>query len=59
MGKQITLLFHIDDILLTHALPNIVSKHIKLLNGVHSQNNLLTVTRGKVHEHLGTIIDFR
>ena len=59
MGKQITLLFHIDDVLLTHELANVVSEHIKLLDEVYGQKDLLTMTRGKVHEYLGMTIDFR
>ena len=48
LGGQITLLFHINNVLLTHAMGDIVTEHIKLLDKAHSINDLLTVTRGKV-----------
>ena len=58
-GKQLTLLFHIDDVMLTHVLHNAVKECIKRLDDVCGKNDPLTVTRGKIHENLGMTIDFR
>lgn len=59
LGSQLTPLFHIDDVLMTHALANAVTEHVKLLDEGHGRNDPLTVTRGKLHEHLGMTLDFR
>ena len=32
LGSQLTLLFHIDDMLMTHALASVVTEYIKLLD---------------------------
>ena len=58
-GKQITLLFHTYNVMITHGMANVVSDQIKLLDGFHGKNYPLTVTRGKIHECLGMTIDFR
>ena len=58
-GKQITLLFRIDDVMITHEMSSIVSDQIKLLDEVHGKNGPLTVTHGKIHAHFGMTIDFR
>ena len=46
--QKITLLFHVDDVLLTHKSANIVTDHIKMLDRVHGQKDPLNVTREKV-----------
>jgi hypothetical protein len=58
-GKQFTIVFHIDDLLLSHLNPNIVTLYINKLNKEYGSLANLTVTRGKVHEYLGMTIDFR
>jgi hypothetical protein len=58
-GKQFTIVFHIDDLLLSHLNPNIVTLYIRKLNKEYGSLANLTVTRGKVHEYLGMTIDFR
>jgi hypothetical protein len=58
-GKQFTIVFHIDDLLLSHLNPNIVTLYIKKLHKEYGTLENLTVTRGKVHEYLGMTIDFR
>ena len=59
LGSQLTLLFYVDDALLTYKLAIEVTNHIKFLDDVHSKNDSLTVTWGKMHEHLGMTLDFR
>ena len=56
--KQMTVLFHIDDLMLAHLMPHIVTELIRLLDGVYGSQDPLTVTRGKIHEYLGITIDF-
>ena len=58
-GKQFTIVFHIDDLLLSHLNPNIVTLYIRKLQKEYGSLANLTVTRGKVHEYLGMTIDFR
>jgi hypothetical protein len=58
-GKQFTIVFHIDDLLLSHLNPNIVTSYIRKLHKEYGSLENLTVTRGKVHEYLGMTIDFR
>ena len=58
-GKQFTIVFHIDDLLLSHLNPNIVTLYIRKLHNEYGSLENLTVTRGKVHEYLGMTIDFR
>jgi len=57
-GKQLTTLFHIDDLMLAHLQPQIVTEHIKKLDGVYGNQDPLTITRGKIHEYLGITVDF-
>ena len=59
MKKQLTLLFHIDDLLLSHGKSHAVTNYIKLLDAACVKNDLLTMTRGKLHEHLVATLDFR
>ena len=57
-GTQLTVLFHIDDLMISHKLPQVVTEQIKLLDEVYGKHDPLTVTRGKIHEYLGITIDF-
>jgi hypothetical protein len=59
-GKQFTIVFHIDDLLLrSHLNPNIVTLYIRKLHKQYGSLANLTVTRGKVQKYLGMTIDFR
>ena len=57
--KQLTILFHIDDILLSHMCANITTLYINKLQKEYGKMDALTVTRGKVHEYLGMTVDWR
>ena len=57
-GRQLTVLFHIDDLMMSYVSSKVVSKYIKLLEGEYGTKDPLTVTRGKRHEYLGITIDF-
>ena len=56
MEKQTTIMFHIDDLMPSHELGTVVTKHVKLLDEVHGAKDHLTVTRGRTHECLGITI---
>ena len=59
IDDQLPMIFHIDDVLMTHKKANVITDHIKLLDEVYAKNDPLSVTCGKIHEYLGMTIDFR
>ena len=58
-GKQCTIVFHVDDLKLSHMCPIVVSNIIKKFDKAYATIDKLTIRRGKVHEYLGMTIDFR
>ena len=60
VGKhQMTIMFHIDDLLMAHVHPHIVTLFIKKLELVYGERDPLTITRGLIHEYLGMTFDLR
>ena len=60
VGKyQMTIMFHIDDLLMSHMKPEIVTLYIKKLEQEYGKRDPLTITRGLVHEYLGMTFDLR
>ena len=57
-GKQCTILWHVDDLKISHVDANVVSEVIRLLESEFGKEVPLTQSRGKVHEYLGMTIDF-
>jgi len=57
-GKQCTILWHVDDIKLSHVDNEVNEEIIKKLNGVYGKEAPLVVTRGKVHGYLGMTLDY-
>ena len=57
-GKQCTILWHVDDLKISHVDANVVTSVIGQLNGTFGQEAPLTITRGKLHEYLGMTLDF-
>ena len=55
--KQLTILFHIDNLMIAHLLIQIVTEYFKLLDRVYRDQDLLRVTRG-VYKYLGVTINF-
>jgi len=55
---QLSILFHIDDLLISHRHPEVVMLFIKKLEKECGVKDPLTVTRGKLHEYLGMTVDF-
>jgi hypothetical protein len=57
-GKQCTILWHVDDLKISHVEPSVVTSVIELLQSEFGKEAPLTITRGKVHEYLGMTIDY-
>jgi hypothetical protein len=57
-GKQCTVLWHVDDLKISHVDAEVVTEMIDLLKKRFGKDSPLTKTRGKVHEYLGMTIDF-
>ena len=57
-GKQCTILWHVDDLKISHIDANVVTDVIKLLESEFGKEASLTKTRGKLHDYLGMTIDF-
>ena len=57
-GKQCTVIWHVDDIKISHVNPTVVTDVIKLIEGEFGKEAPLTVMRGKVHDYLGMKINF-
>lgn len=55
---QCAVLWHVDDLKISHRDPAVVDGIVELLSERHGKHAPLTVTRGKVHEYLGMTIDF-
>ena len=63
-GKQLTIVWHVDDLKISHMDKEVVSAMIDALNEKYGKTpsgveTPLTVKRGKVHEYLGMTIDYR
>ena len=57
-GKQFTIAWWVDDLVLSHADPKVVSDIIDSLSTKYGGLMPLTITRGKRHEYLGMVFDF-
>jgi hypothetical protein len=58
-GNQCTILWHVDDLKISHADPKVVTKIIEMLSQKFgSADAPLTINRGKVHQYLGMTIDY-
>jgi Reverse transcriptase (RNA-dependent DNA polymerase)/Zinc knuckle len=57
-GKQCTILWHVDDLKISHVDPTVVTDVIAMLSAEFGKEAPLTVSRGAVHEYLGMTLDF-
>ena len=57
-GKQCTILWHVDDIRMSHVIQGVLESIMKQIEARFGREAPLTVTRGPVHEYLGMTIDF-
>ena len=57
-GKQCTILWHVDDLKISHVDPEVVTKILSIINDKYGKEAPITTTRGKQHDYLGMLIDF-
>jgi hypothetical protein len=57
-GNQCTILWHVDNLKISHADPEVVTSVIKLLKAKFGKEAPLTIMRGKVHNYLGMTLDY-
>jgi len=57
-GHQCTIVWHVDDLKISHVESSVVSDVISQLETVFGREAPLTITRGKYHEYLGMHMDF-
>lgn len=57
-GAQRTLVWHVDDLNISHKDPKEVTSIIDLLDGEFGKEVPVTQTRGKIHDYVGMAIDY-
>jgi hypothetical protein len=57
-GKQCTMLWHVDDLKISHVNDEVIENVISTLSERYGKEAPLVVTRGKVHDYLGMTLDF-
>ena len=57
-NSQCTIMFHVDDLKISHLQPKVVTGIIKSLNDRYGGIMPLTVSRGKLHDYLGMTFDY-
>jgi hypothetical protein len=57
-GKQCTILWHVDELKISHVDSNVVTKVISTINEEFGKEAPITVKRGKVHDYLGMTLDY-
>ena len=57
-GKQCTILWHMDDLKLSHVKQQVLEDIANKLNAKYGQQTPLIIHRGKIHDYLGMTIDY-
>jgi len=57
-GKKCTIVWHVDDLKISHMDKDIMEGIIKSLNRNFGKESPLSTTRGKVLEHLGLTLEY-
>jgi Reverse transcriptase (RNA-dependent DNA polymerase) len=57
-GKQLTIVWYVDDLKISHEDSNVVTDVIEILKAEFGKQSALTVRRGKIHDYLGIKFDF-
>ena len=63
-GKQCTIVWHVDDLKISHVDSKAVTTILDLLDAQYGQEIVggkrapLTITRGKIHDYLGMLLDY-
>jgi hypothetical protein len=55
--KQCTIIWHVDDLKISHVNPAVVTDMITQFQGTFGKEAPLTITCGKVHDYLGMVLD--
>ena len=57
-GKQITIVWYVDDLKISHVQTKVVDEFIEQMEEESGKEEPLSQSRGKVHEYLGMTLDF-
>jgi hypothetical protein len=57
-GKQCTILWHVDDLKISHVNDEVIENVISTLSERYGKEAPLVVTQGKVHDYLGMMLNF-
>jgi hypothetical protein len=58
-GSQCTIVWHVDDLKISHVDPKVTGDIVELLQEKYGTNDApVTVSHGKVHEYLGMTLDY-
>ena len=57
-GGQLTVTWHVDDIKVSHKSSTVVDQFIQQMEETFGKEGPLTISRGKVHDYLGMILDY-
>ena len=57
-GHQMTVVWHVDDLKVSHMDANEVGKFIQQMEETFGKDTLLSVSRGRTHDYLGMTLDF-
>ena len=57
-NKQFTILWHVDDLNISHVDSAVVSRVISDIDTEYGKISKMTITRGKLHRYLGMNIDY-
>ena len=57
-GKQCTIIWHVDDLKISHVDSKVVDQIIAMLDAEFGKETPMNKSRGKVHDYLGMILDF-
>ena len=57
-GKQCTVVWHVDDLKMSHMQQPVLDNLIDKLNGELGSSDPITVCHGDVHNYLGMTLDF-
>jgi hypothetical protein len=57
-GKQCTVVWHVNDLKISHVDPTVVQSLLDLLNGEYGKINPLVTTHGNQHDYLGMTLDY-
>ena len=57
-GKQCTIVWHVDNLMISHVDPNVVTDILEKLSSKYGEMMPLSLNRGYKHEYLGMVFDF-